>query len=61
MRLTVKGCYIKPDGSIWRDCPNCKQSKSVNFGFGWRNPKKGDEIRNQSYCGECRSLKRKKK
>jgi len=55
MKITAKGCYIKPDGTIWRDCPKCKESKSVNEGFGWRNPEKGEEVRNQSYCNICRT------
>lgn len=55
MKITAKGCYIKPDGTIWRDCPKCDLSGNVNDSFGWRNPEKGSEIRNQSYCISCRA------
>lgn len=55
MFISLRGCYMKPDQSVWRDCKKCNQSKEVNDGFGWRNPSKAGKIIVQSYCVACRT------
>lgn len=50
---TKDGQIIKGGGT--RVCPNCGEEKPISE-FGYRRMKPGDgEIRNQSWCKECRS------
>ena len=41
-----------------RKCPNCKKTKPLSeFGFRNMREKQNNQIKNQSWCKDCRSKK----
>ncbi len=51
----AKGIVVDQIGRVWLTCPACLTEKPLDqFGLRRMKPHPKAEIRNQSYCKECR-------